>query len=212
MIIPRETMKRLYGVGSDLHRLPVEPDSIDHLHRLVTAAAALTTRVSVTELDEAYAALLESPETVDEADQIVTATQRELTGHWAGPASGSAGVDLTSARARLARIRAASVATTAALEKLDSQVAEVDGVIRRGNQHLVDAGKLIPAVASAAGQYGDWVQFEQLFEQARTAAVNGAALVFQAYRRFDEVCASAKATLEKIAREVGNPDVVSASP
>ncbi|NUR72282.1 MAG: hypothetical protein HOU81_15825 [Hamadaea sp.] len=212
MIIPRETMKRLYGVGGDLSRLPVGPESIDQLNRLVAAAATLTSRVSVTELDEAYAALLQSPETVDEADQIVDATERELTKLWAGTASQRAAVDLTGARARLARIRAASLATTTALEKLDSQVAEVDGVIRQGSQHLAEAGRLLPAVASAAGQYGDRVQFEQLFEQARTAAVNGAALVFQAYRRFDEVCASAKGTLEKIAREVGNPDVVTASP
>ncbi|MCP2325467.1 hypothetical protein HDA40_003974 [Hamadaea flava] len=212
MIIPRETVKRLYGVGADLSRLRVEPDSIDRLGTLVTAAATLTTRVSVAELDEAYAALLESPDSADEADRVVAATERELAGLWAGTAGGTAGVDLTGARARLARIRAAALAATEALERLDRQVAEVDGVIRQGGKHLVDAHKQLPAVAAAAGQFGDQMQFEAIFEQTRTSAVTGAGLVYQAYLRFDKVCAEARNTLERIGREVGNPDAVSASP
>jgi hypothetical protein len=212
VIIPRETMKRLYGVGATLAGLKPDPQAIGQLRELVTSAAQLTQRVSVAELDGAYEIMGATPERTDEAGQLIAATERELTELWSGPTSDAAYADLTSSAESLARIRSAAQQTVAALEKLDGQVAEVDGVIRQGGQHLVEADKLLPAVASAAGQYGDWEQFERLFEQARTEAVTGAALVFQAYKRFDEVCATAKDSLVRIGVEVGNPDAVKTTP
>jgi len=202
VIIARETLKRLYGVGADLNALPVDPEAVERLGQLAEAAIALTAPTSVAEVSEAFALVGAVPDGLEEAVALAAEADRELAGVWSGPAQATAAQALVAVHDRLVRIQSAAQAAGITWDRLLGRVDEVNRVIRQGAQHLAQAKALLPQVVSAAGLYGDQVQFEALFQQARKAALTGTALVHQAYARFDVVCAEARTSLTEIAQGV----------
>jgi hypothetical protein len=205
MIIARETLNRLYGAGNQLSMLPVEPEATGRLQQLLDEASALSAQASVAELADAFGVLAASPGGVEEARRCAEAAEQELRAVWSGAAQAAAAAAVRATLDRLDRVRVAAEAAEGVRERLLARVAEVGGVIQDGRRQLTQARELVPRVVAAGGSYGDRVQFEEVFQRVRDGGVTGAALVYQAYLRFDVVCAEAREALLAISLSAAGP-------
>jgi len=201
VIIARETLKSLYSAGNQLSTLRVEPESVGRLGELLDEALSLSAQVSIAELADGFAELQASVAGGDEARRHTEAAQVAVGATWSGQAQVAAAASLQAAIARLTRIRAATEAAQAVQDQLSARVAEVEGVISDGRQHLSQAREMMPRLI-AAGRFYESGQFEPAFERTQTAGSTGAALVYQAYLRFDVVCADAREALVAIGQNV----------
>ena len=201
MIIARETLKSLYSAGNQLSTLPVEPGAVGHLGELLTEALNLSAQVSIAELAEGFAELQASDGRVAQARRLTEAAEVAVGETWSGQAKIAAAAAMQTALARLARIRAATDAAKTVQDQLSANIADVEGVIEDGRQRLSEARDLMPMLVAASRFYQSG-QFEPAFERVRTGGATGAALVYQAYLRFDVLCGDAREALVAIGQSV----------
>lgn len=198
MIIPRDTMKRLYLAGNRLHHLPPEAASVKPMTDLLDEALRLSAYVTVDELAEGFDELEASAAGVRAACGRARTTERELSGVWSGPAQDAFGQAVTAVTEQLTRVESAIFRATEIRQVLVAGIAEVTGVVEAGRERLAAAYELVPALARLAGTVGEDHRLVRLFEQAQRESTTGVSLVHQAWVRFDRISAEARDGLDEV--------------